>query len=273
MCWWFFCYIKHKVRQTGLPFSFFFFPGWYFGSKDSVGIRYWGSETAWAGICSECHHPSTLPCWEAGTALPDFQFPVHFPLCGCGPFTGRRDLCEEALLLSAHPLRAGKAGLLSCCLDWRHWGWAEPPYSLTPSRADSLPSIPGHMVQGASNHVWLGPPRVPCRNRAPSLTTLEPPNLESHQPPRSSPCPHPRLHLSELEFESLISFLLFVSLSFLLREALLYPGGAGRRVCSVAGLMNLSAFCFLKPKKAHSLFPCSSPAPHLGAVLASRSAS
>ena len=85
MCWWFLCYIKHKVRQTGLPFSFFFFPGWYFGSKDSVGIRYWGSETAWAGICSECHHPSTLPCWEVGTALPDFQFPATFLFVAVAP--------------------------------------------------------------------------------------------------------------------------------------------------------------------------------------------
>ena len=188
MCWWFLCYVRVKVRQTGLPFSFFFFHGWYLVPKIHLAS---GTGTLRLPELVSALSVVTLPrCPPEKWAQPCLisSFLSTFFFVAVAPWREGGTSVGEALLLSAHPLRAGKPGLLSCSLGWRHWGWAEPPCSLTPSRADSLPAIPSHMVQGAST--WLGPPRVPCGKWAPSLTTLEPPNrVPSVTVPLSLPLP------------------------------------------------------------------------------------
>lgn len=148
MCWWFLYHIRLKVRQTELHFSFFFFfPEWYFCSKDSVGIivlRLWDCLCWYLLWVLSGGHPSTLLSWEVGTALPDFQLPVHVPFLSVSPWhEGRTSVGQAPCSVSSPSQGSGKASLLFHTLwVWRLGGWA----SDTPGSCLSCP-IPSQVIR------------------------------------------------------------------------------------------------------------------------------
>ena len=274
MCWWFLYHIRLKVRQTELHFSFlFFFPEWYFCSKDSVGIivlRLWDSLCWYLLWVLSGDHPSTLLSWEVGTALPDFQLPVHVPISGCPLDMKAGLLWGKLLALSAHLLRGLWRLAYSSTLSGFGDLGAEP---LTPQEAVS--PAPFHpRSYGARNICMARTSQSSLWELHPSLSTLESPNVERLPSDISALLIAPTQDFSQVSWNlNLFWDLLSFSCVFVLppqRSFILSRTGRKKSLFSYRScesLCLLLRLLLLKSRNVCSLFPGSSLPPHLGAVL------